>query len=195
MNLKDSFLSLAGVYIITNLTNGKCYVGESLNIKKRMRDYRCSKRTTSQPVIHAIRKYGVENFHIEIFYLPGFKKEDLLDLEEAAIKTFKSLIPNGYNVCRRGSNRKYATGFKLSEESRKKLSLSKMGNPSRKGQRNSDEVNRQCSERMKGNKIWLGKKHSEETRKKMSELCKGKIPSQRKKIKTNPNDPPSSFLS
>lgn len=115
-----------GIYILTNKINGKVYVGETMEIKRRMKDYKYPKHI--RPIESAILKYGIENFQIEIEYFPDFSKNDLLDLEEELIKRFNCLTPKGYNICSRGND---LTGIKRSEESKKKQSItvSGSGNP------------------------------------------------------------------
>lgn len=58
---------MIGVYLITNLVNGKRYVGCSINIKKRWHYHRApSKLNNNLSIARAFRKYGVANFRFEI---------------------------------------------------------------------------------------------------------------------------------
>lgn len=62
---------MIGIYKITNLTNNKVYIGQSINILKRFRDHKqiaFDKRSHcyDYPLYRAIRKYGIENFKFEI---------------------------------------------------------------------------------------------------------------------------------
>jgi len=148
MNLKD-YKKLPGIYIFTNKINGKQYVGESMNIYKRMEDYKNTIRP--RPIIHALRKYSFDNFHIHIEYLPDYNKKILLDIEECLIKKFDCIAPNGYNICNRGND---TTGVKPSIEARKKMS------EIQKGKKLSLETRKKIGEFHKGNKYNLGKKHS-----------------------------------
>lgn len=61
------------------------------------------------------------------------------------------------------------TGFKHSEQSRKKMS------EYQKGKKINEETRKKMSESQKGNKKFLGHNHSEETRKKMSESQKNRV--------------------
>ena len=63
MLLNKDFKSLPGIYVITCLTNGKSYVGESLDIKTRMDRH---SRGRKQVLHKAIQKYGIENFHVYV---------------------------------------------------------------------------------------------------------------------------------
>lgn len=84
-----------GIYKIENLLNNKVYIGQSIHIERRWQEH-CSK--TSQSLISkAIQKYGKENFSFQIVE----EVDDitlLTELETKYIKTFNSLVPNGYNV-------------------------------------------------------------------------------------------------
>lgn len=62
---------MIGIYKITNLINGHCYIGQSINIFRRWKTHINSafKRTSHShqyPLQKSIRKYGVENFKFEI---------------------------------------------------------------------------------------------------------------------------------
>lgn len=81
-----------GIYKITNIDSGKCYIGKSTNIKKRIIDHFKSsigiKTISDQAVHHAIWQTGFWNWAIEpIIYC---EKEQLSDLEKYYIDFFKS---------------------------------------------------------------------------------------------------------
>jgi group I intron endonuclease len=113
----------AGIYIFTNKISHKVYVGETLNMARRMKRYKSPEN--NRPFERALLKYGLDGFHIDINYLPNFKKDDLLDLEDLLIKKFKCLaIEHGYNIASRGKN---TSGHKLSEETKLRMSQCKTG--------------------------------------------------------------------
>jgi group I intron endonuclease len=121
MKINDKFENLPGIYIIKNLVNGKVYIGESLNVKTRMRKH----KTVSLQVIHnAFKKHGMMNFEIYVEYFPNFTKKDLVDLERELIIKFNCQSPNGYNILNEGSN---WIGKKHSEETKKKMSEDRSG--------------------------------------------------------------------
>lgn len=94
----ENFKSYPGIYIIKNLITGKEYIGESLNIRRRMLTH--SKTKDDQRIHRSILKYGIENFQVYCEYFPSFTKKDLLELEEKMILDYNTLIPFGYNVAK-----------------------------------------------------------------------------------------------
>ena len=64
-----------GIYKITNTINGKCYVGKSVDIKRRWAEHKkISKRKDVQEqkgflLSKALKKYGLNNFKFEILEL------------------------------------------------------------------------------------------------------------------------------
>lgn len=53
---------MVGIYKITNKINGKIYVGQSNNIKRRFWEHQNRGAASRIPVDAAIEKYGSENF-------------------------------------------------------------------------------------------------------------------------------------
>ena len=114
---------IPAVYIITNNVNGKSYVGETVNLKRRMEEYIYPNRRDGRIIHKALNKYGIDNFMFEFYYFPSFQKEDLLQLEEYMIQSYNSLIPNGYNICPKGTS---SVGVKFSKETREKMKKSRI---------------------------------------------------------------------
>lgn len=108
------------IYQYTNLTNGKKYVGQTNNIDRRIREHKSNsfnpQSVNYNNIIHkAIRKYGYENFKIEILETIEGTYEDANIKEQLWIKKQKSLITeNGYNVVEGGNN--YWHSFLSKEE-------------------------------------------------------------------------------
>lgn len=82
------------VYKITNNINGKVYVGQTNNLKRRIQEHKHDKRD-GHPIYSAIKEFGWENFSTEILYEgPDYDKK-----EEEYIAQFESYDPQkGYNV-------------------------------------------------------------------------------------------------
>ena len=149
------------VYIITNLINNKKYVGVTKNtVEKRFKQH-CQVSINCPNVIDkAIKKYGKENFKIELIEECFNITEDNLLLKETFyIDKYNTLIDsgNGYNMvrCHKGS-------LIFSEETKRKMSL------------NHTDIN--------GSKNpFYGKRHAKETKQKWSEW--------KKKYKSGKNHP------
>jgi group I intron endonuclease len=167
------------IYKITNLINGKIYVGQS---RYNNENYFGS----GHNITRAISKYGKENFKKEI--LEHCTVESLCDREVFWIKELNATdISIGYNLHVGGKDYNFSeqhrksmseslTGRKLSDEHKKNI---KNGLAYLKGIPRTEEVKLKCSISQKGKKknkpAWnKGKKGvSDETRKKMSEAKKG----------------------
>lgn len=174
------------IYKITNLVNGKCYIGQTIrNIKVRWGRHKYDARKGSSSYLHkAIRKYGEESFMIEII-TNAFKREFLNALEVISIAQHDTFIPLGYNLTTGGG-----ANTIFSCETKKKLSLIHKGNTyclgyrhtteakknmstAQKGSKRSEEAKKNMSTAQKGNKNNLGKKLSPVTRNKISMANKG----------------------
>ena len=102
-NLDETFKRIdihaePGIYKLTSLENGKCYVGKSTNVKTRIADHFKSaigiKSIADQAVHHAIFKEGFWNWTIEI--ITYCDKDKLSELEKYYIEFFKAQ-EFGYN--------------------------------------------------------------------------------------------------
>lgn len=88
---------MIGIYKITNLLNGKAYVGQSIHIERRWQEH-CQPSADST-IGKAIQEYGKDNFKFEI--LESFEIEDsnqLAEREDYYIDFYDTIVPNGYNV-------------------------------------------------------------------------------------------------
>lgn len=84
------------IYKITNLVNGKCYVGQSVNPSSRKARHfgtRCDNRHLKA----SIRKYTETMFNWEILE-DGLTQEQVDEREKYWIAHFDSMDPNGYNI-------------------------------------------------------------------------------------------------
>lgn len=118
------------IYKITSLSTSKIYVGQAVSHilnHKKYRPYghegrfRChiseafsTKKNQSHYLNNAIRKYGVEDFVVELIECCDIKNAD--EREIYYIKELNSLYPNGYNLKNGGST------FTHSDESKKRVS-------------------------------------------------------------------------
>ncbi|PFD62313.1 GIY-YIG nuclease family protein [Bacillus thuringiensis] len=85
---------MTGIYKITNKINGKCYIGQSVNIPKRWENHRCMNSNHSYPLYRAFKKYGLEKFSFEV--LEYCSKDELEHKEYFYILLYDS-VDNGYN--------------------------------------------------------------------------------------------------
>jgi len=90
---------MIGIYKITNQINNKSYIGQSKDIKKRLNKHKSTCFNPSDnhyeyPLYRAIRKYGIENFTVEV--IEECKIEELNQKEEYWIKKYNTFF-NGYN--------------------------------------------------------------------------------------------------
>lgn len=117
---------ICGIYKITNLINGKMYIGQAQDIYKRWYAHKYSafkKDNKRYNVIlyRAIRKYGLENFEFEI--LEECCVEELNEKEIYYINKYNTCIYNknswGYNMTIGGDGTR---GYKLSKEQLKLMS-------------------------------------------------------------------------
>jgi len=134
------------IYKITNLKNGKVYVGKTgQGIEKRFRKHVANaKKGINRYLYDAMNKYGVENFSIEVI-------EEVLDpslvdeRERYWISILCSLMPNGYNMTEGGEG---GNTLKNWSEERKKEHYKKQGD-ARRGPR-PPEWRKAISEASKG---------------------------------------------
>jgi len=106
------------IYIATNRTNGKQYVGQTVRkLARRRTSHECAARhPTGQQVFHrAIAKHGANAFDWEV--LCEAEATELDELEVLAIEMNSTLVPNGYNVgIGGGSNRLCRAGKRRRDE-------------------------------------------------------------------------------
>lgn len=85
---------MIGIYKITNLTNGKIYIGQSNNIERRFQEHQTKGVNSRIPLDAAIQKYGKENFSYEV--VEECAIEQLNEKEQYYIQYYNSKN-NGYN--------------------------------------------------------------------------------------------------
>ncbi len=193
------------VYRLVNKQTGQSYIGQTINLNKRIVHHlfaaeKAGTKNEGQPIVHAIREFGIENFEIEILYesKPFNDLEDLrkvLDEKEIYfIKMFNS-TETGYNISKGGRGtlgvkpsskaieaiKKANTGRTLSEEHKsavRNANIERWKNPILKKNQSeqfSGEKNPMYGIRLTGEKNHnYGKPMPEETKRKLSEANKGK---------------------
>lgn len=104
------------VYKITNMINGKAYVGITIRkIERRISAHFAEANRGSDLIIHrALKKYGIDCFSYDIIE-KNKKWEELCELEKYYIKYFNCKKPNGYNLTDGGEG---ILGYKWTDEQR-----------------------------------------------------------------------------
>lgn len=114
------------IYKVTNVLNGKCYVGKTKSLRRRWAQHRSLKDRTSG-IVKAMLKHGVENFTFEVLQDGIETHQELSRLEIEWIERLKSFGPGGYNMTLGGDGAvsraacAYALG-KKSDATRAKMS-------------------------------------------------------------------------
>lgn len=97
------------VYLITNIINGKKYVGQSCceDINHRWNEHKsCKKSSLGVYIYNAYKKHGIKNFKYQIICVCF--DEDCDNYEREYIKKFNTLAPNGYNLTEGGRSVKHS---------------------------------------------------------------------------------------
>jgi group I intron endonuclease len=156
------------VYKITNMINGKVYIGKTeTTLERRWKKHLSDFRKKPYHLYFAMRKYGVENFTIETVQTAS-SKEQLNGLEQRIIAALKANTPSiGYNMTIGGDG---GAGHTLSIEGRRKVSAARRasGTSWSKGKSLSDTHRRNIAKALKGNHNCLGRTVSKATRQKLS---------------------------
>ena len=150
----------SGVYYLINNINGHTYVGSSINLASRMRNYLNnsflkSKQNSNMPIVKALLKYDQSNFTVLIL--------EYVEIESLTIREtyYITLFIPYYNVLKQGYS---SLGYKHTEETKKLLS--ELG----KNRTHSDLTKALISKAITGeNNPFYNKSHSIETKLRMSE--------------------------
>lgn len=96
------------IYCLTNLVNGKCYIGQTMkSVHTRWLEHqRYAKKSadaTNIVLYRAINKYGAENFNVAVIKIISRhtrdELKDALNKEETeSIREYDTLNPKGYNM-------------------------------------------------------------------------------------------------
>lgn len=116
---------ICGIYKITNLINGKVYIGQSRDIKRRWSSHRSDflKDKKDYVLYRAFRKYGIENFSFEV--IEKCSENELDEKEKFYIAEYDSFLGDGYNMTLGGQGVIYP----MTEEYRIKQSRNSGGEP------------------------------------------------------------------
>lgn len=112
-------MDIYSIYKVTNMVNGKVYIGYTKNIRRRKKSHKSNAiNNTETKFYNAVRKYGWDNFQWEIIYQSLDSEYTVSVMESHFINEYDS-FHNGYNSTLGGDG---GRGMMVSEETRKKLS-------------------------------------------------------------------------
>lgn len=155
-----NYKGIPGIYKWENRINHKCYIGQSIDLNKRLAHHFSNIKNNryDNPLYRAIKKYGLENFDvtiIEVLEASDDLKSKLDEKEVYYINKYNSYGKNGYNQTLGGDGG--ILGYKFTEEQKEHVS------------RNSTKVAEEKSKRVymyniKTNYIqmWIDIKHTAE---------------------------------
>ena len=185
-----------GVYSI-RASSGNLYIGPSQNIRKRWREHRNDLKRGRHHSVVLQKAFDKYQDTLEYTLLLVCNPKDLVTYEQQYIDFYKPK----YNICliagsclgfkhtdeTRQKMSEAHKGMPVSEESRRKIALSKIGKPRPQhvidavkkaltGRRLSEAKKQNLREKMGGkNHPNWGKKHSEETKAKISEKARSRF--------------------
>ena len=114
-----------GIYCITNLINGKQYVGQSIHIEQRFKEH-CTREELI--VDKAIKKYGKSNFEFKILEKCPINLDILNEKEIYWIEKLGTFAnPSHYNFTKGGNNGEHRIGNIVSNNTRIKISKRNKG--------------------------------------------------------------------
>jgi len=152
---------IPAIYLITNLDNGKIYVGQTVNFYTRFHKHKNSVRDSSidgRAIVSAFRKYGFERFEFSILESPDVCR--LTEREQFWIDRLRACERSvGYNLAPAASS---CLGVKHSMKTRQKVAQAGAG------RKHSEETKRLMSRAQKGKKL------TESHRKRISQVQLGR---------------------
>ena len=173
------------IYRIYNTITQKSYIGQTISsLEKRWNEHKCDKNRKNNHLSNAIKKYGTECWELKILEIV----DDINSLNEREIYwiNYHDTYNSGYNSTTGGANGRY-----LSQETKDKISISKIGKKRKPFSKEwkeklsktlatpnaftKDALRKRSETRKRNYELGLikapmsGKKHSEETIQKMKE--------------------------
>lgn len=169
----------SGIYCIENKVNGKKYIGQAVQIERRIYEHKYHLNLGKDKCLalqRAVSKYGLDSFDFSI--IEYCSTDQLNDMEIYYISGYKTNTKGfGYNLSAGG--RSGLLGYKHSNETRQRMSEAKkgwvMGDEQREfirklhtGKVVTEETRNKISEAISGAKHWaFGTHASEETKQKL----------------------------
>jgi group I intron endonuclease len=157
---------IACIYRIVRVGTEDCYVGQTKCLRSRKARHLGQLRRDEHHSIHLQRVYnknGEDSLAFEVLEVidPSTSKDVRAEMEMKWMKACDSI----YNMQRASTT---ALGYKHTEETKRKMSLAKLGNKNAVGAIPSEEKRKAHSEFMKGKQFSLGSKRDAEQRAEIS---------------------------
>ena len=117
--------TFAGIYKITNTINGKCYIGQAIDVRDRLMVHANNRHDRKLVIYKAFDKYGVNNFEARILLIIntfGKTKDEIkkeLNYHECFYIDLYDSYKNGYNMTPGGDSGRL--GFKHTKETIEKI--------------------------------------------------------------------------
>lgn len=180
------------IYKVTNIVNGKAYIGQSVDPIKRINQHIRYSGSGSYLVHYAVEKYGVENFLFEVIK-SEVPIEQINEIEIQCIKEHNCKSPLGYNLTDGGEGTigvsdetrmklsRAGKGRILSEETKQKMSIAQKLSYTDERKEKMRNIALSRIEKIREesrNRVW-----KDESRKKVSDARKGKPLSEEHKEK------------
>lgn len=115
-------MQIAGIYKITS-PSGKIYIGQSTNLKNRLKQYKRLKCKNQTLIYNSLKKYGVDLHTFDVIVQGNFNSVLLDELEKHYIRIYNSFRDHnskGLNLTIGGGNKKI-----MSKESKSKQASSR----------------------------------------------------------------------
>lgn len=160
------------IYKVTNLINGKVYIGQCARDVKRSMSYYGSGKL----IRLAIEKYGIESFEKTVLEECSSKEE--LDMKEREYIQKYNSVEHGYNISLggNGGNLGPIVNEKISQTVKSQWESGKYDHvvfPALSGKRHTEETKQKLSIAQQGDKAyWYNKKLTDEHREKISRATK-----------------------
>jgi group I intron endonuclease len=113
------------IYKITNILDGKIYIGKTTDPKRRW--YHHQYYDSEFVLKRALEKHSIENFNFEVIEQINCTNSQASKREVFFIKHFNCKVPLGYNMTNGGEGSK---GFKMKEETVEKIRKARTGKKS-----------------------------------------------------------------
>lgn len=202
---------MIGIYKITS-PSGKVYIGQSVDIKRRLREYKNLRCTKQVKLYNSFLKYGFEYHKIEVVCECLINElndkercfQDLFDSMDSGLNCYLTKSSDKSGKLSLETKKKLSiANSNPSDETRRKKSIGQIGktvplemrkkiSESHKGIKHSMETRLKIAEnsrnisdetRKKYSESHIGHKHTDEAKKKISEAGKGRIFSENSRLK------------